>query len=76
MSLSEHRARSETATTEIVLVTGDRHRIEGSPKEIERTILDAARGSLMQLAWLTEAETRQELAVNPDHVVLLRSAGP
>jgi hypothetical protein len=37
-------------------------------------ILDAARGSIMQLAWLTEAHTGVDLAVNPQHVVALRPA--
>ncbi|HTU86037.1 MAG TPA: hypothetical protein VMF57_10715 [Solirubrobacteraceae bacterium] len=39
---------------------------------MERIILDAARGSIMQLAWLIDATTGNELAVNPDHVVMLR----
>ena len=63
-----------TARTELILVTGERYCIDGDPKDVERTILDAARGSLMQLAWLVEAETEQELGVNPDHVVTLRAA--
>jgi len=29
----------------------------------------------MQLAWLTEAETGEDLAINPEHVVMLRAAG-
>ena len=37
-------------------------------------ILDAARGSIMQLAWFIEAETGGDLAVNPEHVVALRAA--
>jgi hypothetical protein len=61
-----------TSTTELTVVTGDRYRIEGDPKGVERTILDAARGSIMQLAWLLDAETGEDLAVNPDHVVTLR----
>ncbi len=76
MSSSEDRAQSATRMTEITLVTGDRHRVEGDAKDVERTILDAARGSIMQLAWLIEADTRDDLAVNPEHVVLLRPAGP
>ena len=64
-----------TARTELTLVTGERYRIEGDPKEVEQTILDAARGSLMQLAWLLEADTEEELGVNPDHVVTLRAVG-
>ena len=63
-----------TSHTELTLVTGERYRIEGDPKEVEQTILDAARGSLMQLAWFVEAETEAELGVNPDHVVTLRAA--
>jgi hypothetical protein len=64
-----------TSRTELTVVTGERYRIEGDPKEVEQTILDAARGSLMQLAWLVEADTEQQLGVNPDHVVTLRAAG-
>jgi hypothetical protein len=64
-----------TPTTEITVVTGDRYRVEGGAGDVERAILDAARGSLMQLAWLIEAETRDDLAVNPEHVVMLRAAG-
>jgi hypothetical protein len=73
MSLSDHSASSATGTTEILLVTGDRHRVEGDAKDVEQIVLDAARGSLMQLAWLVEADTRRALAVNPDHVVSLRA---
>jgi hypothetical protein len=29
----------------------------------------------MQLAWLTEAETGEDMAVNPKHVVMLRAIG-
>jgi hypothetical protein len=65
-----------TSITELTLVTGDRHRIEGDPKHVERIIIDAARGSIMQLAWLVDAETREELAVNPDYVVALKPVGP
>jgi len=56
-------------------VTGDRYRVEGDARDVERIILDAARGSIMQLAWLTEAETGEDLAINPKHVVMLRAAG-
>jgi hypothetical protein len=63
-----------TPTTELTLVTGERYRIEGAPKDVEQAIIDAARGSIMQLAWLVEAETNEPLAVNPEHVVTLRAA--
>lgn len=67
---------SMTRATEITLVTGDRHVVDGEAKQIERAILDAARGSLMELAWMTESETGQSIAVNPEYVVMLRAASP
>ena len=62
-----------TPLTEITLLGGDRLRVEGDAKDVEKAILSAARGSLMELAWVTDAETRQPIGVNPDHVMLLRS---
>jgi hypothetical protein len=70
MSSSE----GSTRPTEITVVTGDRYRVEQGLNDVERMILDAARGSIMQLARLVEAETGAELAVNPEHVVMLRAA--
>jgi hypothetical protein len=64
-----------TSTTEITVVTGDRYRVESGVKDVERIILDAARGSIMQLAWLVEAETGEAIAVNPAHIVTLRAVG-
>jgi hypothetical protein len=61
--------------TEISLVTGERYRVEGEPRDVERIILDAARGSIMQLAWLVEAETGHDVAVNPEYLVTLRPVG-
>jgi hypothetical protein len=63
------------STTELTVVTGDCYRVQGEVKDVQRIILDAARGSIMQLAWLVEAETGQDLAINPDHVVTLRAVG-
>ena len=74
MSSSESQPPSTTSMTEIVVVTGDTYRVEGEVKQVERIILDAARGSIMQLAWLTESGTRDDLAINPGHVVLIRAA--
>lgn len=76
MSSSESQPQPTTSTTEITVVTGDRYRIDGDVKHVERIILDAARGSIMQLAWLTDSATRSDLAVNPKHVVLIRAARP
>jgi hypothetical protein len=75
MSLSEGQHPPTTSSTELVVVTGDRYLVDGNVKDVERIILDAARGSLLQLAWLVEADTGQDLAVNPEHVVLVRVAG-
>jgi hypothetical protein len=63
-------------TTEIMVVGGDRYRVEGDLGEVERVILAAARGSLMELAWLVEAETGERIGVNPESVVLLRGPAP
>lgn len=62
--------------TEITLLGGERHRIDGDVKAVERLILDAARGSIMQLAWLTDAATAEPLGVNPNHVMTLRAVKP
>jgi uncharacterized protein YlzI (FlbEa/FlbD family) len=76
MSSSEGPGRAAASTTEITVVTGERYRVEEDLKEVERIILDAARGSIMQLAWLIQAETGEDLAINPDHVVTLKAASP
>ena len=65
-----------TSVTEITFLTGERCRVEGKPKDVERLILDAARGSIMQLAWLTDAHAGEPLAINPECVVMLRALTP
>lgn len=60
-------------TTQITLVGGDTLQVEGEAHVVERSILDAARGSIMQFAWLVEAGTGEPIAVNPDHVLVLRA---
>jgi hypothetical protein len=62
--------------TELTLLGGERHSIEGDVKDVERLILDAARGSIMQLAWLTDAQTEEPLGVNPEYVMTLRALRP
>ncbi len=59
--------------TELTIVGGDRYRVQGDAREIERQIIDAARGSMMALAWLIDADTGESLGVNPEHVVSLRA---
>ena len=76
MNSSEAESPPATSRTQIILVTGDQYRVDGDVKDVERTILDAARGSIMQLAWFTESETREGLGVNPEHVVVLKAVRP
>ena len=72
MSSGEHP--SATDTTEIMVVTGDRYRVDGHARDVERIILDAARGSIMEFAWFTESGTGEDVALNPECVVSLRVA--
>lgn len=61
--------------TEITIVGGDRLQVEGEAKQIEGQILSAARGSILEFAWMTEANTGQRVGINPDHVLMLRALG-
>jgi len=47
---------------------------DGDAKDTEAVIVDAARGSLMNFAWVIEAETGERVGLNPHHVVMLRSS--
>ena len=62
--------------TEITLLGGERHRVDGDVKQVERLILDAARGSIMQFAWMTDAQTAEPVGINPEHVMTLRAVRP
>jgi hypothetical protein len=59
-------------TTEITIANGDRFQVEGDAKQVETAILSAARGSIMELAWMTEVHTGELIGLNPEHVVMLR----
>jgi hypothetical protein len=59
------------AVTTLVVATGERYEVDGSPSDIEATIVAASRGSIMQLAWLTEAGSGRSIAINPLHVVAI-----
>jgi hypothetical protein len=72
MSLPEP-PQPATPTTEITVITGDRYRVEGDTKDMERAILDAARGSIMELAWMVEVESGERIGINPECVVTLRA---
>jgi hypothetical protein len=57
---------------EITLTGGERIRIDDDPQVVESAILSAARGSIMELAWMTDAQTGERIGINPDHVIMLR----
>ncbi|MHB8658040.1 MAG: hypothetical protein ACYC91_08820 [Solirubrobacteraceae bacterium] len=61
-----------SAMTEITIAGGDRYRVDGQVKDVERAILDAARGSIMELVWLVESESGERIGLNPECVVMLR----
>jgi len=63
------------ATTEITVLGGARYRVEGTTEEVERTILNADRGSIMEFAWLIEVDTSERIGINPESVVMLRASG-
>lgn len=58
--------------TEITVLGGERLQVVGDPKDIESAILSAARGSIMELAWMTEVDTGDRIGINPEHVLMLR----
>jgi hypothetical protein len=58
---------------EITLVGGDRLQVRGETTEIEGQILAAARGSILEFAWMTEARTGERIGINPDQVLMLRA---
>lgn len=59
--------------TEITIVGGDHLQVEGDAKQIEAQILAAARGSILEFAWMTEANTGHRVGINPDQVLMLRA---
>jgi hypothetical protein len=61
-----------TAATEIGLLSGERLRVQEQTADVEQSILAAARGSIMEFAWVTDAETGERIGFNPDHVMSLR----
>ena len=68
------QANDGAATAVVVMVTGERYAVEGSPIDVEKAIVGASRGSILQLAWVTEAGSGRSLALNPMHVVALEPA--
>jgi hypothetical protein len=62
--------------TEITLAGGERLRVDGDVHDVESALLAAARGSLMEFAWLTRADAGQRVGVNPEHVLMLSALDP
>jgi hypothetical protein len=62
--------------TEIIMVGGERLRVEGATDDVEAVILSAARGSILEFAWLTEADSGQRVGISPDQVLMLRGLDP
>lgn len=58
---------------EITMLGGERFRVEEDAQQVEAAILAAARGSIMELAWITDTGTGQRIGINPDHVLLVRA---
>jgi hypothetical protein len=63
----------ESSKTEVCVLGGGRYCVDGDAKDVERMILDAARGSIMEFAWFIESESRERIGVNPECVVSLRA---
>lgn len=61
-----------TSMTEITVLGGERYRVVGEAKDVEQLILDAARGSIMEFAWVTDVQTGEPLGINPEGVLMLR----
>ena len=55
------------------MVNGKTFAIGGEAADVEKAIIAAARGSIMQIAWLEEAEGGGSVGINPAHVVSLRA---
>jgi hypothetical protein len=49
--------------------------VKGELQQVEARIVGAARGSIMELAWLSDAETGQQIGINPEHVIMIRGRG-
>ncbi len=66
----------DAPVTELTLTGGERLRVEGEPHDVEARMVSASRGSIMELAWLVEADSGLRVAVNPEHVMMLRALAP
>jgi hypothetical protein len=63
------------ATSTLLLSTGDRIVVEGSPQEVAKELENASRSSTGTLAWLTDSVTGEPLAVSATQVVTIAGNG-
>ena len=56
------------------MANGERLQVTGTLEEVEKTLSDAARSGQSRLAWLSDAETKTPVAVNPAQVSTVRAA--
>ena len=54
------------------MIGGERFRVQGGRDEVETKILNAARGSIMELVWLAEAESGELIGLNPEYIVAVK----
>jgi hypothetical protein len=59
-------------TTRLLLTTGELLEVEGSSRDVDKRLQNAARSSPGTLAWMRDRGTDEEIAVNPAHIVTLR----
>jgi uncharacterized protein YlzI (FlbEa/FlbD family) len=76
MATAEKKVRPDVVVTanhvtEILVVGGERFRVQGAPEEVENKIVDASRGSILELVSLAEAESGEPIALNPEHIVAI-----
>lgn len=64
---------TENSVTQILVVGGERFRVQGTAEEVESKIVDAARGSMLELVSLADAESGELIALNPAHIVAISS---
>ena len=55
--------------TEILVVGGERFHVQGSPDDAESKIVEAARGSMLELVTFAQAGSGELIALNPAHIV-------
>ena len=60
------------STANLHMANGERLNVNGTLEEVEKTLSDAARSGQSRLAWLTDADTKTPVGVNPAQVSTIR----